>query len=217
MGRGNVKREVSGAGGRIKDELKSRGRSVRDLQVTLEKKGVRGSAYSTVWKYMENHVEPAAEFVRAAADELGLREEYLLKGQYPKSVVEGRVTKQENLRPGSPLIDEVLDNLGWSEGPRALFHEAWRRYAAGAQGKRQLLDAQLIQLGATLLMLVEVPKKIWGFQHTMSGRQRDDYAVAMLHALMLAMPDAGHGDRISDRGKKYPTHPSEINWKSSAK
>ena len=213
---GNVKRAISGAGPRIWDELKARDIPVTVFQREMEgERKIRGSAYSTVWSYLKGRVEPAAEFVREAGDYLGVREEYLIKGELPKTEGEHQVSRQENLSPGSPMVERVLESRGWPPGPRALFHEAWRRYVAGATDA-EIPEDTLLRLGASLLVLVQTPSRLWGFQHEMSARQQDDFAVAMLQALMLAMPESGKGDSLEDIDERYPTTAGKLSEDNDA-
>ena len=210
MGKGNVGREVSGAGPRLLEELKEQGISVRDFHGRISKSGVRGSAYSSVWNYLQGRVEPASEFLREAGKILGLREAYLARGDLPKTLKEERTKalqeREERLKergPGALLVEEALASVDWGVGPRALFHDAWRRYVAGVDGG-DLPDEVLLQMGAVLLLFVDLPSKVWGFRHDMSPPQSDDFRVAMLHALMLAMPAAGEGDHLKERDVRWP-------------
>ena len=209
MGKGNVGREVSGAGPRLFEELKERGISVRDFHARIKKSGVRGSAYSSVWSYLQGRVEPAAEFLREAATILDLREAYLSRGDLPKTRQEERTEalreREKRLKergPGALIVDEGLESVDWGVGPRALFHDTWRRYVAGAKG--DLSDTVLLQMGALLMTFVDLPRKVWGFSHDLSGQQADDFRVAMLHALMLALPTAGEGDHLKERDVRWP-------------
>lgn len=203
---GNVKRPRSGAGERLKAELDARGMAVRPFQERLKKKRTPGSAYSSVWSYIKGRVEPPPEFVRAAARELGLREEYLARGVLPKTRDEQRVAELEegSAAQADYLVNEELQRLLLSSGNRALFHEAWRRFAAGARGG--LPDRHLLNAAGTLMHVLLHLSRIWGFRHDADDeRELNDFYTAMLHAMMLAMPKPGEGDSVEDAGILWPT------------
>ena len=202
MGKGNIPRRVTGAGPNLHRELEKQGIDVTVFQKEMKRRGVRGSAYSTIWGYLKGRVEPAREFLQEASDYLGVREEYLLTGEGPRTENEERLAKFEDRGPGSPFVDVPLEQLGLTPGTRELFHEAWRRYVAAVPG--DLNDKELVRLAAALWGLFQIPSRMWGFQHEMSGRHLNDYVTAMLHALMLAMPDEGKGDEWKDRDTLFP-------------
>jgi hypothetical protein len=189
-------RPISGAGPRLKQVLDERGISVRLF--TGRMKGIRGAHYSSVWSYLLGRVEPPEEFLEAAARELDLRPDYLLRGELPKYIAQERVRG-----PGDPRVDDALQRSGWSDATRALFHEAWGRQVAAVPRDEVITDALLLEMGMDLLGLVELPQKLWGFAHDLKEPARNDAAVALLHALMLLMPAAGAGDRVELRGRLY--------------
>lgn len=199
---GNIKREISGVGARLAGLLKRRGISVSAFQEALHKKSVPGSGYSTVFGYLKGRVEPAPEFVRAAAAQLGIRYEWLTTGDGEETEAEQTVTKKEAI--ADPFGDYgILGDLvlmGWSSGARALFHDAWRRYVAGVRTDKEIPQVTVTVLGLMILKLVLLPSELWGFKHRLSEREEADFHIAMLRALMLAMPEAGRGDTLEEKG-----------------
>ena len=191
---------------RLNERIDHRFRSIREFQKAVEEvatEGMRGISYGSVYQYVKGGLEPPLSFLRPAADVLGVKLGWLITGEGPRTDDEERVTRYEHLGPGSLVVDEPLESMGWTPGTRALFHEAWRRYVAAARDDH-LTDDDMLALGATLLLVILDMRKVWGFQHEMSGRQLNDYVTAMAQALMLAMPDEGEGDHLKDRGTLFP-------------
>jgi len=79
----------------------------------------------------------------------------------------------------------------------ALFMAALTRLAMG-EPNMAFDEDQLLELAGDLRWLVLCPLGAWGFQHDPPYRAFSDYAVAMLHALGLLMPETGRGDPVAD-------------------
>jgi len=77
----------------------------------------------------------------------------------------------------------------------ALFTGVLTRYAMGEPGM-DLSEAQLMELAADLRWLLFLPLSQWGFNHQPDYDRFSAYAVALLHALALALPPSGRGDPI---------------------
>ena len=199
---GNIKREISGVGARLAGLLKRREIEIASFQRALRKAGVPGSGYSTVFGYLQGRVEPAPEFVRAAASELGVRFGWLMTGEDEETEAEQRVTSVEQGGPSNRELTEYVGKQGWTASTQALFFGAWRRYVAGMPGGN-VPDYELLFLGMLLVDLVSLPVDHWGFKHKLSDRETNDLAVAALHWLMLAMPEPGTGDSFHYLGVLY--------------
>lgn len=77
----------------------------------------------------------------------------------------------------------------------ALFVAALTRYAMG-EPRMRLTEAQLLELAGDLRWLLLLPFRLWGFQHRPRYEEFASYSVALLHALMQAMPETAGGDAI---------------------
>ena len=181
-------------------------RSTRDFQKRVARtatKGARGTSYASVYDYVTGKAEPPLSFLRPAAKVLDVRLEWLITGEGDRTQSESAWRTPNDSGPGSKTSDDAFKHMGWSDGPRALLHEAWRRYLAGARGD---LDESIVwRLGYELASLAAIPEYLWGFRHEMSRQQRDDSRIAMLHALMMAMPEVGEGDPVGTRDRPYKT------------
>jgi hypothetical protein len=79
----------------------------------------------------------------------------------------------------------------------ALFAAALARYAMG-EPDMHLTEEHLIELAGDLRWLLLLPTTGWGFEHEPDYDRFSAYCVAMLHALMQAMPGSGQGDPVAD-------------------
>jgi transcriptional regulator with XRE-family HTH domain len=189
---------------RLRAAIESWG-TIRTFHKELEKHddGELRRTRSMIHRYLRGEPQPPPAFLRAAAGLLRVRPDWLIRGEEPRTAAEARVTDAELIRgPGDSRIERALQTRGWSAGTRALFHEAWRRRVA-AVPDTLIDDEALFDAGMDLLMLIELPADLWGFSRSMPDRRRDDAAVAMLHALMLMLPDPGLGDHLADRGTMF--------------
>ncbi|MYA33911.1 MAG: hypothetical protein F4164_08170 [Gemmatimonadales bacterium] len=153
---------------------------------------------------------PRAEFLAALKRAFpSLRLEWLILGDgEPTSLAErlaapeGLETKAESSTGGEPsFASRVLmrypDLELLSPEASALFMAALTRLAMG-EPKLALDEEDLLQLAGDLRWLLLLPAGAWGFRHAPPYRTLSDYAVAMLHALSLLMPESGEGDPIAD-------------------
>lgn len=163
---------------------------------------------------------PRAEFVaglKRAFPELRL--EWLLLGEGEPTRLAQALAGEEGLESGGGRADESGE-----EGPAvsltarilasypdlellapeasALFTAALTRYAMGAPSM-EIDEAQLLELAGDLRWLLWLPISAWGFDHEPGYERFSAYCVAVLQALILAMPTSGQGDAI-DR------HPGSI-------
>lgn len=163
---------------------------------------VRGATYGMIHRYLKGETDPPLEFLEAAAGVLGVRVEWLAHGKEPMTAREERVSELERDRVGADLLENAAIARGFTPGTRALLFDAWRRLAAGVP-QQDIPERDLIVMAAQLLALLDLPTQLWGFKHEMPERELNDYAVAMLSALMRAMPESGAGDMPDERGVLY--------------
>jgi hypothetical protein len=81
----------------------------------------------------------------------------------------------------------------------ALFTAALTRYAMG-EPSMEIDEEQLLELAGDLRWLLWLPVSTWGFDHEPGYERFSAYCVAMLQALMLAMPSSGKGEKIARHG-----------------
>lgn len=162
-----------------------------------------GASLTSIQAYLNGTVEPSRRFIREAAAVLGVRAAWLDYGELPITEEELSSTDTDAApAAGHPMLDAAAAHYGLDATTRTLLGAATRRYAAGC--REQSTDPHFEErLGLELLTLLDLPRELWGFNHHMSKRQLNDYAVAMLNALMMAMPDAGNGDLLEERGTLY--------------
>lgn len=150
----------------------------------------------------ERSAVPRADYVaavKAAFPEIRLA--WLLTGEGEPSAVGQRVL--ETAGPDGPTGDpaslggRVLaahpDLALLSPEASALFLGALTRYAMAEPGMA-LDEGRILELAADLRWLLLLPPALWGFRHDPDYERFSDYSVAMLHAVMLALPGPGEGD-----------------------
>jgi transcriptional regulator with XRE-family HTH domain len=87
----------------------------------------------------------------------------------------------------SPLLVSVA--------ARSVFRVAWGRLADGCRD-RDLSPEKMNAIGRLLLDQIESPLRSWGYRSdsAASPRELEDYVIALLHALMIAMAHPAQGD-----------------------
>ncbi len=179
---------------------------------------MRGASYASVFGYLKGRTEPGQDFLHAAARVLNVRPEWLIAGEVAATQAALRVESwldpweeigtaagkrmqrtRELLLKQLPVF-ERLPRTG-----RHLLTDALVRYEAGTPG-RHVTDERLAELARQLWALVARPLRTWGFRHDLDpergelllqSREFADYGVAMLHALMLALPAPGMASPIA--------------------
>lgn len=188
------------------------GISIREFQRRMDERDVRGSSYATVHGYLHGESAPSVEFLREAADVLGVRDEWLVLGRGPRS---GRDRGRSgpggggDAGPAARLrarIRKQIPSLSrLRKGERDLFFEVLTRYALTApdiegEGAGEA-EEEIAGLAADLVFLLELPAgpDAWGFRAPAVHRERfHHYVVAMLHALSLLMEGRGEGAPTSE-------------------
>ena len=153
---------------------------------------------------------PRAEFLAALKRAFPpLRLEWLILGDGEPTTIAERLAAPEGLetKAGSAtgedpsfaaqVLARYPDLELLSPEASALFMAALTRLAMG-EPKLALDEKDLMQLAGDLRWLLLLPPGAWGFHHAPPYRTFSDYAVAMLHALSLLMPESGEGDPIAD-------------------
>ena len=181
------------------------GISIREFQRRMDGRGVRGSSYASVHGYLNGESAPSVDFLREAAEVLGVRDAWLVLGR-------GEPTAREGARPGpdrrgdpgpaARLRARILERHPMlstlRKGDRDLFFEVLTRYALTApdvEGSGEG-EAEILGLAGDLAFLLELPagSGAWGFRAPEEDRERfHHFAVAMLHALSLLMEGRGEG------------------------
>ena len=146
---------------------------------------------------------PRAEFLAALKRAFPpLRLEWLILGDGEPTTIAERLAASEGPSFAARVLARYPDLELLSPEASALFMAALTRLAMG-EPKLALDEGDLIELAGDLRWLLLLPPGAWGFRHAPPYREFSDYAVAMLHALSLLMPESGEGDPIAD-------HPASI-------
>lgn len=180
----------------------------REIDPICKTRRVRGSSYSMVHSYLRGDPVPPVAFLEIAAEVLGVRAAWLLSGEgKPYSETGG-----EGLTTITMLLMDMSPDMYATGGPTlaAAFLEAFDRLKetcpdlvgvsftrSDMQGRQeetarlQELLKELIFEPLRLIRYLEQPGE-WDY------RQLIDYSLAMIHALMLAMPERGQGKPLAE-------------------
>jgi transcriptional regulator with XRE-family HTH domain len=203
---------------RLRQAVKDSRKSIRWLQRTLAAQHVKGSSYATVHAYLQGRTEPPQDFLRTVARVLNVRPEWLIAGEGAATQAALRVEswldpwEEVGTAAGKRMQrtrELLLKQLPVFERlPRTVRHlltDALVRYEAGTPG-RHVTDERLAELARQLWALMARPLRTWGFRNDLDpergelllqSRDFADYGVAMLHALMLALPAPGTAGPIT--------------------
>lgn len=153
----------------------------------------------------ERSAPPRADFLAAIGRAFPeIRLEWLLLGDGEPTRVEARVAEL-----GTPAGRAAADSLGGrvveafpdlgflSPEASALFLGALTRYATG-EPRMELSQEQILELAGDLRWLLFLPLRLWGFVHEPDYEAFSSYCVAMLHALIQALPGPGQGDPVGE-------------------
>lgn len=123
---------------------KGRQRGVRLFQREMEERreelrGVGlelwGTSYPSIWSYLKGRTTPPTEFIREAANVLGVREAWLARGEGPIDAVDAvREAAQQDAEMGeedrrlSRMVEERIRSVfpGWDEVPAYAQTIAWQ-------------------------------------------------------------------------------------------
>ena len=181
---------------RLKRELSVRRpvMSTRQLQKEVEKeagRGTRGTSYASVYEYVEGKgkTEPPLSFLRPAARVLGVRVEFLITGEEPR-------TKEEHLVKG---LDTTLAEA--AEAILALGGDASWNMFMRLVARLLLSCPDRKKAGEEVVghLAYHLQQRILESYHAFNPAGFDeqvrqtDYLEATLHAMALAVPDPGQG------------------------
>ena len=203
---------------RLRDAIALRG-SVRAFQRKLKGLGVRGGSYASVRRYLKCDVAPPAGFFMVAARVLQVREQWLVDGEGAMTEAEqaaaesitsvipiGIATETDSALPVTPVLGSEVARRQLEERLRAftkgepdaavLFHLAVKRLVAAAPNVNPSPEL-VADAGEVLYDILMAPMNRLRVDRPVSPRERTDYFVAALHAVMLAIPDRKQGMPLS--------------------
>lgn len=199
---------------RFRDAVDRSRLSLHALHQHLKGQGVTGSSYASLHRYYSGEIGPRLDILLAAAPVLDVSPKWLAYGEGEATETDAasrRVRGAVDARAGEdypvaaradeiPIIDLLPPHA------RSVFWHVLERYAAGSPDT--LGEDEVLALGVSLARFLVVPYWVWGFRHDLMGTPEafGTYAVAMLHALVLALPPAGHGDEYDERGVWHADH-----------
>ena len=176
------------------------GRSVSSFHRILAERQVPGSSYAMVHRYLRGQWKPSLGFLEAAAEVLGVRQQWLTYGEGPHTAAEAAMpasrTVSVSVSLDAVLVTEteakLLDLAG--ELGLAELHAVRRRLIASCRDGHQATPNEIEELGDWLGKRVLEP--LQRLESDLSERQGEDYVRAACHALMLAMPESRAGSTI---------------------
>lgn len=221
----NVRRPET-LGQRLRDAIENWG-SIRSFASVLRDKGLsgKGATRAMVHRYLADESTPPLEFIRTAAEVLGVREEWLRDGRGERTAA--RQSAVESSYPVVPDImagfREVVPELSQLEPlDDFLVSSAFYRLAAiDDEAVRQSgAEVKVEELWRNYWTTIEKPL-LWWSKHLgepldLDARDVAKYALAMIHAMELATDAViPRSARRSDPGSEDGDHDQEEDEKSS--
>ena len=173
------------------------GRSIMGFHRILAEQKVRGSSYAMIHHYLRGEWEPSLEFLVAAADVLGVRWEWLTRGQGAQTAAEAAMPASRTVSLDAFLVTETEARLHDVAGEPGLaeLQAVSLRLAASCRDGHKAAPDKIGLLGDWLGRHVLEPLERLDLD--LSERQGEDYVRAACLALMLAMPENRAGLTIS--------------------
>ena len=163
-------------------------------------KGARGSSYSGVLHYLRGQVaRPRENILRAMADALGVRTEYLVTGEPPVGRTDPRIKIMEENAAEADVgherltlgVEKIIGRLFRSPTLRSHFFAVLNRMVARRfSGDEQPSEREILGCARELHRAVVGPWDKYSdrFQTLEDDLDWFNYANAALHAHLLAMP-----------------------------
>lgn len=181
--------EVEDLKRRLKEAIKDRG-SIRKFQREMEKTGVRGHSRQMIHAYLSGEREPSIAFLRKAAEVLGVREAWLMAGSGRKTPAASAFLAGGRDRLGRTDEDSVgdeFDRRGLSPAVQALLNETAEQYGATAKEFEEIDEELAQRMVREISLLLSLPRHLWGFHRFMDAETLNEYTLAMLQALRIAL------------------------------
>ncbi len=174
------------------------GRSISSFHRILAERQVQGSSYAMIHRYLRGQWKPSLRFLEAAAEVLGVRQQWLTYGEGPRNAAEAALPASRTVSVGLNAVvvteteAKLLDLAG--ELGLAELHAVRHRLIASCRDGHQATPNEIDDLGDWLGKRVLEP--LQRLESDLSERQGEDYVRAACHALMLAMPESRAGSTI---------------------
>jgi transcriptional regulator with XRE-family HTH domain len=167
-------------GERLRQAVEERG-SIRQFQRKVAKlcqeRGIGGSSYSMIYKYLQGTRPVPLPFAGVAAELLGVSEAWLLTGEG-----DIRAAERDPLAERAPLIAQLDSPLIWDA-----FLAVLARFETACMERPT--EAESLDMAEALHHMITEPLEI--VVRGISLRQIHDFVVAQALALMLVAPERG--------------------------
>lgn len=197
-----LKEEISD---RLQRALERAGnRSIRSLESAMRERESDITSYGAIRAYVQGEKLAPLTFLMEAAEELGIRPEWLILG-------EGEMTPVEE-ELGDQGLDELLashSELGqWPPRAREIFVELLGSYVLQTPDHTKVTQTEIgtevwAVLVRDLVFLTTLPLRSWGFREIedLSHRERFTYLLSVLNGLLVAVKGKEDGDPLSDHAE----------------
>lgn len=198
-----LKEEISR---RLRRALERAGdRSVRSLEKAMRDRDADVRSYASINGYVKGEKLAPVTFLVEAADELGVRPEWLVLGT-------GEMTAVEEQLGGEAAAAQALASLpgleGWPERAREVFVELFGSYVLQAPDHHEAAETETgaemwAELAQDLVLLTTLPLRSWGFRdlEDLDERERFAYLLSVLNSLLVAVEGKEDGDALSDHAE----------------
>lgn len=159
-----------------------------------------GTSYQTVLAYVNGDRTPGVGFLRAAARVLEVRPAWLILGEGPAREP-GKIPEEEEEQIRLAVQAAMLRGAeAWAESPDTVEHQAEtvtrRLLAACPDGDHSFQEVRLAADAVSRLVLT--PIRTLSNLDMSAGQAWERYCIAALHALELAIPEAGEGRPLEE-------------------
>lgn len=180
-------------------------RSIRWLEAEMGQRDADITSYGAIRSYVKGEKLPPITFLEEAADALAVRREWLVLGEGEMTSAEEDLREQgaERLLADHPQLRQ------WPSRMRGIFVELLAAYGLQAPQAEAVLPGgdigseQVAGLERDLVFLVTLPLQCWGFRdfEDLSVRERYNYLLNMLGALLVSVKSRARGDSLEDHAE----------------
>lgn len=207
-------------GARLRQAIEQwRSGSIREFQREMQARGAPRSTYPTINSYLKDENEPPTSFFTEAASLLGVRPEWLAFGTGEQTDQQEAIARlaeaarhTENEPNYQAIIEAVPDLEGWSVAIYGAFLDTVVARARSAPDHEALTPRLYAAMARDLMTILSAPTQLWGIYDNLTAKEAEQYGIAMLNAVKLAIPEPGKGEWV----RHYkPARSVLIDWLTS--
>jgi len=173
----------------------------REIEPMLKERGERGGSYTMIHRYLKKgDPQPPTGFLLVAAELLGVRTEWLLAGKGQMTEAEEQVATLPRSELGFKMPGPVaaLATRGGMHVITLWMAVARQLIVASKRTRGDVTPEEMEAIGAAISEFVIAPLDRLYPEPVTDLQGHEEYLVAALHALNLAIPSRGQGRPLDD-------------------